>query len=158
MYRARTLSAASRLSGAARSMSTGYPPASALALDAPSPSDEAAHFAERVASVEKFFALPRFSKTLRPYTAADVASKQGSLPPLPLPSTLLADKLYTLFERASSEGKPVHTLGAVDPVQMTQIARWLEVCYVSGWACSSLLTTANNEVGPDFGCVIILVV
>ncbi|VDB86928.1 unnamed protein product [Peniophora sp. CBMAI 1063] len=142
---------ASRLAGAARPMSTGYAPPSALALDSPSPSDEAAHFEERIASVEKFFALPRFSKTLRPYTAADVASKQGSLPPLPLPSSLLADKLYATFERAAKEGKPVHTLGAVDPVQMTQMARWLEVCYVSGWACSSLLTTANNEVGPDFG-------
>ncbi|KZV69727.1 isocitrate lyase and phosphorylmutase [Peniophora sp. CONT] len=132
-------------------MSTGYHSSTALALDAPSPSDEAAHFQERIASLEKFFTLPRFTKTLRPYTAADVASKQGSLPPLPLPSTLLADKLYALFERAAKEGKPVHTMGAVDPVQMTQMARWLEVCYVSGWACSSLLTTASNEVGPDFG-------
>lgn len=45
----------------------------------------------------------------------------------------------------------MHTMGAVDPVQMTQMARWLEVVYISGWAASSLLTTANNEVGPDLG-------
>lgn len=45
----------------------------------------------------------------------------------------------------------MHTMGAVDPVQMTQMAAHQEVVYVSGWACSSLLTTGNNEVGPDFG-------
>jgi isocitrate lyase len=108
--------------------------------------------------VETFFSQPRFSGLSRPYSAAAVASKQGSLPPLPLPSTLLADKLYAVFDRAAKEGKPVHTLGAVDPVQMTQMARWLEVMYVSGWAASSLLTTANNEVGPDLGWVPILLV
>ena len=40
----------------------------------------------------------------------------------------------------------MHTLGAVDPVQMTQMAKHQEIVYVSGWAASSLLTTANNEV------------
>jgi len=41
-------------------------------------------------------------------------------------------------------------VGAVDPVQMTQQAPNQEVLYVSGWACSSLLTT-TNEVSADFG-------
>lgn len=41
-------------------------------------------------------------------------------------------------------------VGAVDPVQMTQQAPHQEVLYISGWACSSLLTT-TNEVSPDFG-------
>ena len=41
-------------------------------------------------------------------------------------------------------------MGAIDPVQMTQQAAHLEVLYVSGWACSSVLTT-TNEVSPDFG-------
>lgn len=41
-------------------------------------------------------------------------------------------------------------MGAVDPIQMTQQAPHQEVLYVSGWACSSLLTT-TNEVSPDFG-------
>jgi len=64
---------------------------------------------------------------------------------------LLADKLYALLSKAASEGKPVHTMGAIDPVQMTQMARNQEVVYVSGWATSSVLTTGNNEVGPDLG-------
>lgn len=41
-------------------------------------------------------------------------------------------------------------MGAIDPVQMTQQAPNQEVLYISGWACSSLLTT-TNEVSPDFG-------
>lgn len=41
-------------------------------------------------------------------------------------------------------------VGAIDPVQMTQQAPHQEVLYVSGWACSSVLTT-TNEVSPDFG-------
>ncbi|KAG8219427.1 isocitrate lyase [Butyriboletus roseoflavus] len=42
-------------------------------------------------------------------------------------------------------------MGAIDPVQMTQMASHQQVVYVSGWAASSLLTTGSNEVGPDFG-------
>lgn len=41
-------------------------------------------------------------------------------------------------------------VGAIDPVQMTQQAPNQEVLYISGWACSSVLTT-TNEVSPDFG-------
>jgi hypothetical protein len=155
MYRARALSGIQRaaLPYVPRSMSS-VTHASPLPLDPPSIAEENAALKQRVAALEQFFATPRFASTSRPYTAADVASKQGTLPPLPLPSALLADKLYALLDRAAKAGQPVHTIGAIDPVQMTQMARWLEVCYVSGWVCSSLLTTANNEVGPDFGCVV----
>lgn len=41
-------------------------------------------------------------------------------------------------------------VGAIDPVQMTQQAPNQEILYVSGWACSAVLTT-TNEVSPDFG-------
>ncbi|KAH9920221.1 isocitrate lyase and phosphorylmutase [Epithele typhae] len=122
-------------------------------LPAPSPPSlqETAAFNTRVADMEAFFAQPRFDSLKRPYTAAQVAVKQGSLPVLPLPSTLLVEKLYATLDKAAKDGKPVHTMGAIDPVQMTQMAPHQEVVYVSGWACSSLLTTGNNDVGPDFG-------
>ncbi|KAI0830821.1 isocitrate lyase [Trametes gibbosa] len=134
-----------------RAMSSFNFTAPALPLTPPSLEAEAAEFDSRVADMEAFFTQPRFASLKRPYTAAQVASKQGSLPVLPLPSTLLANKLYALFEKASGEGKPVHTMGAIDPVQMTQMAPHQEVVYVSGWACSSVLTTGNNDVGPDLG-------
>jgi isocitrate lyase len=41
-------------------------------------------------------------------------------------------------------------MGAIDPVQMSQQAANQEALYVSGWACSSVLTT-TNEVSADFG-------
>ncbi len=128
-----------------------------LPLAPPSLHTESAVFNARVDSVQAFFDQPRFAALKRPYTAANVASKQGSLPVLPLHGTLLADKLWRLFEERAAQGKPVHTMGAVDPVQMTQMAAHQEVVYISGWACSSLLTTCSNEVGPDIGSVSIIV-
>ncbi|KAM5536028.1 hypothetical protein V8D89_010286 [Ganoderma adspersum] len=143
-----------RVPGATRILAPGSRAMSSfpsLPLTPPTPQEEAAQFEARIADMEKFFAQHRFASIKRPYTAAQVASKQGSMPILPLPSTLLANKLYALFEKAASEGKPVPTMGAIDPVQMTQMAPHQEVVYVSGWAASSVLTTGNNDVGPDLG-------
>jgi len=42
------------------------------------------------------------------------------------------------------------SVGAIDPIQMSQQAANQEVLYVSGWACSSVLTS-TNEVSADFG-------
>lgn len=93
---------------------------------------------------------PRWNALKRPYTPKDVISKQGSIPPLPPPSLDPSRKLFQLLQEREKQGEPVHTLGAVDPVQVTQMARaGLEAVYVSGWACSSMLTTGNNELGPD---------
>lgn len=128
-----------------------------LPLQPPSLDEETTQFDARVSEMADFFALPRFNSTKRPYTPADVVSKKGSLPVLPLPSTLLSDKLYRLLSAAAEASKPVHTIGVIDPVQMTQMARHQEVVYISGWACSSLLTTGNNDVGPDFGCACLVV-
>ncbi|PFH52299.1 hypothetical protein AMATHDRAFT_57353 [Amanita thiersii Skay4041] len=124
---------------------------SALPLTRPSLAEEDATFEKRKAEMADFFALPRFQAIKRPYSPAEVASKQGSLPVLPLPSTLLADKLYATLSKAAEDKQPVHTMGAIDPVQMTQMARYQDVVYISGWAASSVLTTGNNEVGPDLG-------
>ena len=62
----------------------------------------------------------------------------------------MARKLFNLFKARAAAGEPVHTMGAIDPIQMTQQAATQEVLYISGWACSSVLTT-TNEVSPDFG-------
>jgi len=113
--------------------------------------EEDAQLELRTKEMADFFARPRFNSIKRPYAPSAVASKQGSFPVLPLPGTLLADKLYNVMSKAADERRPVHTMGAIDPVQMTQMAKHQEVVYVSGWACSSVLTTGNNEIGPDLG-------
>ena len=141
-----TVSRATKRTMAASSTASALPP---LPLDPPAVDQETSEFETRVATLQEHFSSPRYKGIKRPYTAADVVSKQGSMPVTPLPGSLLADKLFALLKRAADAGKPVHTMGAIDPVQLTQMARYQEVVYVSGWASSSVLTTANNEVGPD---------
>ncbi|KAF2454559.1 isocitrate lyase [Lineolata rhizophorae] len=110
---------------------------------------EDALFDEQVQQVKEWWASPRFVGIKRPYSAEDVVSKRGALQQT-YPSSLMARKLFNLLEERAAKGEPVHTMGAIDPVQMTQQAPHQEVLYLSGWACSSLLTT-TNEVSPDFG-------
>lgn len=119
-------------------------------LDQPTAAEEEADFEAQVAEIEEWFASPRYANTKRPYSARDVATKRGTQPISPLhASNISAKKLWAALTRAGEEGRPLHTMGAIDPVQMTQMAPHLEVLYVSGWAASSVLTTGNNETGPD---------
>lgn len=104
---------------------------------------------QQVEDVEAWWASPRFAGIKRDWTAADVVSKRGSLQQS-YPSSVMARKLWNLVREREAAGAPIHTLGAIDPIQMTQQAPHQEVLYISGWACSSLLTT-TNEVSPDFG-------
>ncbi|EOD50887.1 putative isocitrate lyase protein [Neofusicoccum parvum UCRNP2] len=110
---------------------------------------EDALFDAQVQQVKEWWASPRYKDIKRPYSAEDVVSKRGALQQT-YPSSLMARKLFNLLEERAAEGKPVHTMGAIDPVQMTQQAPNQEILYVSGWACSSVLTT-TNEVSADFG-------
>jgi isocitrate lyase len=110
---------------------------------------EDALFDQQVADVKDWWNSPRYEGIKRPYSAEDVVSKRGTLQQT-YPSSIMARKLFNLLEERSSAGEPVHTMGAIDPIQMTQQAENQEVLYISGWACSSVLTT-TNEVSPDFG-------
>lgn len=110
---------------------------------------EDALFAQQVEDVKQWWSSPRYEGIKRPYTAEDVVSKRGALQQT-YPSSLMARKLFNILKERHAEGKPVHTMGAIDPVQMTQQAPNQEVLYISGWACSAVLT-ATNEVAPDFG-------
>jgi isocitrate lyase len=119
-------------------------------LDTPSQAQEEAFREELTKSLDGWLNSPRFKHTKRPYGAEAIASKRGTLPVSPAdPANLAARKLYALLSRAAERGEPIHTLGAIDPVQQSQMAYNQDVVYVSGWASSSVLTTGNNEVGPD---------
>ncbi|KAI6048006.1 isocitrate lyase and phosphorylmutase [Pisolithus marmoratus] len=100
---------------------------STLPIHPPDFATEAAEFEARVARLTSYFSQPRFANITRPYTPRDVALKQGSAPVLPLPASLLSDKLFRIFEDASKNRLPVHTMGAIDPVQMTQMARHQQI-------------------------------
>ncbi|VDB95753.1 unnamed protein product [Peniophora sp. CBMAI 1063] len=108
---------------------------------------EKAAFDAEVAATEKWMKNPRFARVKRPYTAADVVSKRGTIP-INYPSNIVAQKAYKIFDSHFKAGTPSHTYGALDPVQLTQMAKYLETVYVSGWQSSST-ASSTNEPGPD---------
>ncbi|KAI0795295.1 isocitrate lyase family-domain-containing protein [Irpex lacteus] len=110
-------------------------------------SAERAAFQAEVEKVKKWWAEPRWRKTKRPYTAEQVVSKRGTLP-IAYPAGVLGKKLYALLEERWAKREPSHTYGALDPVQVTQMAKYLETVYVSGWQSSST-ASSSNEPGPD---------
>lgn len=103
---------------------------------------------QSVRQVEAFFASDRFRFISRPYTAKDVAPLRNSIP-IEYPSSIMASKLYSLLRQRQKERSFVATFGAMDPVQVINLGKYLQAVYVSGWQCSSTAST-TNEPGPDF--------
>ncbi|OMJ17612.1 Isocitrate lyase [Smittium culicis] len=104
-------------------------------------------FNQRVADIKKWWASPRFAHTKRPYSAESIASKRGTIEPQ-YPSNIMAKKLYALLLEHQKNGTGSNTFGALDPIQVAQMAKYLDTIYVSGWQCSSTAST-SNEPGPD---------
>ncbi|KAG9315929.1 isocitrate lyase family-domain-containing protein [Chiua virens] len=104
-------------------------------------------FTAEVAQVEQWFKSPRFARVKRPYTAASVVAKRGTVP-IKYPADIQGKKLFALLSEHAKNGTPSHTYGALDPVQVTQMAKYLETVYVSGWQSSST-ASSTNEPGPD---------
>jgi isocitrate lyase len=110
---------------------------------------EDALFDSQVKELNEWWSSPRWKGVKRPYDAQSVVARRGTLQQV-YPSSVMARKLFNLLEEREAAGEPVHTMGAIDPAQMTQQAPNQEILYLSGWACSSLLTS-TNEVSADFG-------
>lgn len=108
---------------------------------------ETESFKQEVAAVEQWWKHSRFAQVKRPYTAAQVVSKRGTLP-IQYPSDTQGKKLWGLLSKHWEAKTPSHTYGALDPVQVTQMAKYLETVYVSGWQSSST-ASSTNEPGPD---------
>lgn len=105
----------------------------------------------QITELQSWMSSPRFAGIFRPYDANQVfaARNSPSVPPMTTSfANTQAKKLWSLLSEHYKNKTPCHTMGAIDPIQMTQYARNLEVCYVSGWAASSTLTP-TNDVGPD---------
>ena len=60
----------------------------------------------------------------------------------------MSRKLWTLLSTNKVDKTCCPTFGALDPVQVVQMAKFFKVIYVSGWQCSSTAST-SNEPGPD---------
>lgn len=109
--------------------------------------EEEGRFEAEVAEMQAWWNTERFKLTRRPYTARDVVSLRGTLRQS-YASNDLAKKLWRTLKTHQANGTASRTLGALDPVQVTMMAKHLDTIYVSGWQCSSTHTT-TNEPGPD---------
>jgi isocitrate lyase len=105
-------------------------------------------FAQRVAEMAAYMNSERFQHVKRPYGPEHVVKFQGTLP-LTYTSAAQADKLYKMMRDHKKNGTCSHTFGALDPVQVVQMAEaGLTSVYISGWQSSSTAST-SNEPGPD---------
>lgn len=109
--------------------------------------DEDKHFQAQVADLQQWWGQPRWRKTKRIYTAEEIAAKRGTLQ-ISYPSSVQADKLYALLSEHERNKSASFTFGALDPVQVSQMAKYVDTIYVSGWQCSSTAST-SNEPSPD---------
>ncbi|KAK5782358.1 isocitrate lyase 1 PWA37_005362 [Arxiozyma heterogenica] len=98
--------------------------------------------------IEEWWSQPRWANTKRTYTAKDIALRRGTLPPHEYPSTVMSKKLFNILSKHHANKTVSQTFGALDPVQITQMSKYLDTIYVSGWQCSSTAST-SNEPGPD---------
>jgi isocitrate lyase len=113
--------------------------------------------AKEIGQIEQWWRSGRWNGTKRTYSAAEVASLRpsaaarpcGLMSPKCSYSNASSRKLYNLLTALHSAGGYSHTFGALDPVQVVQMAPHLSSIYVSGWQCSST-ASSTNEPGPDF--------
>jgi len=108
---------------------------------------EDADWAARVKEMAAWMSSERFKHTTRPYKVEDVVKLQGTMP-LHFTGAKISEKLYKMMREHQAKGTCSHTFGALDTVQVVQMAKYLTSVYVSGWQCSSTAST-SNEPGPD---------
>lgn len=109
--------------------------------------EEEGRFEAEVAEVQAWWNSERFKLTKRPYSARDVVALRGNIRQN-YASNEMAKKLWRTLKTHQANGTASRTFGALDPVQVTMMAKYLDSIYVSGWQCSSTHTT-SNEPGPD---------
>eukprot|EP01116_Phalansterium_solitarium_P018038 TRINITY_DN4619_c0_g3_i2.p1 TRINITY_DN4619_c0_g3~~TRINITY_DN4619_c0_g3_i2.p1 ORF type:complete len:555 (-),score=188.42 TRINITY_DN4619_c0_g3_i2:1688-3277(-) len=102
---------------------------------------------EQQQDIAAWMSSKRFEGIIRPYTAENVAKFQDVVPRT-YPAAHQATKLYNLLRDLQAKGEASFTFGALDPIQVVQMAKHLSTVYVSGWQCSSTAST-SNEPGPD---------
>ncbi|KAK9388521.1 isocitrate lyase [Lipomyces mesembrius] len=109
--------------------------------------EEQKQYAVDVADVRKWWTEPRWRHTKRVYSAETIVQKRGSIK-TEYPSNHQSKKLYKLLEEHDKNKTVSFTFGALDPVHVTQMAKYLDTIYVSGWQSSSTAST-SNEPSPD---------
>lgn len=109
--------------------------------------EEEKAFQAEVEAVKKWWKEPRWEGITRPYTAEEIVMRRSTLQN-PNASDAMAKKAYDLLKEHAKNGTSSITFGALDPIHVAQMAKYLDTIYVSGWQCSSTAST-SNEPSPD---------
>ncbi|RDA87161.1 hypothetical protein CP532_4293 [Ophiocordyceps camponoti-leonardi (nom. inval.)] len=107
--------------------------------------DEA--YEKEVKAVESWWRRDRWRHTRRPFSAEQIVNKRGSLP-IEYPSDVQAKKLWAILETRFANKDASYTYGCLEPTMVTQMAKYLDTVYVSGWQSSST-ASSSDEPGPD---------
>ncbi|EAA31618.1 hypothetical protein GE21DRAFT_8222 [Neurospora crassa] len=104
-------------------------------------------FAKEVEEVKKWWSDSRWRQTKRPFTAEQIVSKRGNLK-IEYASNAQAKKLWKILEDRFAKRDASYTYGCLEPTMVTQMAKYLDTVYVSGWQSSST-ASSSDEPGPD---------
>lgn len=108
---------------------------------------EERRFVEEVNAVKQWWSDSRWRYTKRPFTAEEVVAKRGNLK-IMYPGNEQSKKVWGILEGRFKNKDASFTYGCLDPVMVTQMAKYLDTVYVSGWQCSST-ASSSDEPGPD---------
>ena len=101
--------------------------------------------AEEVRTTASWMDGARFKGIKRPYSADHVVRLRGTFRQQ-YASKVQAEKLWKLLKDHQQKRSSSITFGALDPVQVVQMAKYLDTIYVSGWQCSSTASTSNGRL------------
>lgn len=111
------------------------------------PNQEEKQYLEEVEAVKKWWSDSRWRYTKRPFTAESIVAKRGNMK-IQYPSNAQSKKLWNILEGRFKNGEASYTYGCLEPTMLTQMAKYLDTVYVSGWQSSST-ASASDEPGPD---------
>ncbi|KAL1650883.1 isocitrate lyase 1 [Diplodia intermedia] len=113
----------------------------------PSLDAEEQAFQQEVQAIQQWWTDSRWRYTKRPFTAEQIATKRGNLK-IQYPSNEQSKKLWRTVEGRYKNKDASFTYGCLDPVMVSQMAKYIDTVYVSGWQCSST-ASSSDEPGPD---------
>jgi len=109
--------------------------------------EEQQRYLQEVEAVKQWWTDSRWRYTKRPFTAEQIVQKRGNLT-IQYPSNVQAKKLWNIVEDRFKNKQASFTYGCLEPTMLTQMAKYLDTVYVSGWQSSST-ASATDEPGPD---------
>jgi len=118
-----------------------------MANPAVDPNTEEQKYLDEVNAVKKWWTESRWRYTKRPFTAEQIVAKRGNLA-IEYPSNIQSKKLWGILENRFKTQDASYTYGCLEPTMLTQMAKYLDTVYVSGWQSSST-ASSSDEPGPD---------